>query len=471
MNQEELFEEIPVLDDSAVLKISKDAMKVLITLYDRAMNFQIMKELSEELDQAGITHGILTVPEPEGEDWVIARGTPPVDGKDSRIEFVFDTREKESNEPAHRSDESCFSNALYSDPKLLNTVINVRKGGVLARKIPPVPGKPGMNVFGETIPERRGRWVAFKFGEGVEISRDNQLLLAVRDGKIDLSRETVSVVDRWSLDGHVDASTGHIVFWGKELTIKGSVESGFRVAAEGSIVIHGNIEDAASVTAGGNLTVIGLIRSSATTVEVQGDMQCKAIEYSRVKVGGDLEVRDYLLDASCSVRGHVWIVEGKGLVAGGSILAGRSMAANIVGTRANVRTFIHTGHDPMLRERYENTVGEIERLSRKLDSVKAGLNRIRALDSEGALDERKTSIRDRLEEAMHSMERRIRMLQEQACEMEGHLGQMHKSVVQIFKKAYPNTVVSIDNSSRTVVRELRKIRFEFQQGEITATHI
>ncbi len=472
MTREELKNGVLVLDGRAKLYVSKDEMEAYLVPTVDELGPDVLEMVPQLLEDASISYGILPVPEPEDGQWLLAKGTLPIKGEDGRIELFVETpgSEKQTDEDAD-TEETAPTDPLYIDPRELNTIINVRKGQEIARKIPPTPGTPGTNIFGEEIPSQPGKWIAFKPGEGVEIL-DDFSLVATRDGKVDVSDEgIISVLDEWTIDGSVDASVGHVIFWGRKLVVAGSVLGGFKVQVDGDLTIKGNIEDETFVCAGGNLNVEGIVRAEKTDVEVGGDLSCMAIEYANVKVGGDMEVQDYILDATCIVGGHVWVIQGKGLIAGGKTFLARSLAAKVLGTAANVPTEIQAGYDIRVKKLYEKTVFELEDLTKKKEDVEAGLLKLKVLASKGRLDRKKEFIRNRLCDALKAIVQAREQRKALLSELENRLGQMQQATIQALEKVYANTTIGIGNVVLELRHDVEKARFIFRQGKICITHI
>ncbi len=473
MTRDDLFEGVAVLDGAAKLKVSKDAMEVLLSPISGELSLEIVDALPELLENAGIEHGSLSAPEPINRGWILARGTPPENGKDGNIQFMVDLPEGAGDDEPAQDRETDKTSPLYVDHRLLDTIVNVRKGQDLAKKVPPTLGQAGRNVFNEKVAAEPGKWIPFNFGEGVEITDDDSLLVAIRDGKLEMQHGgKLSVLAEYVINGSVDESTGHITFWGHSLTITGSVQSGFKVDAKGDLIIENNIDDGAKVCVGGDLKVGGIISARITEIKVMGNLTCSAIEYAKISVNENLEVDDYILDAHCEVRGHVMAVRGKGLVAGGAIFIGRSLTANVLGTQAHVRTEIHAGHDPILRRKYEEALREIKISTQKLAEVENGLNKLKALEKKGPLDRKKAFIRDRLQSIPPTLKQEIDRNRSLIADMEVHLlDRMQNSTVQILQHVYPNTVIAIDNAFLELGEDSGKVRFSLKGSKIHVTYL
>ena len=357
----------------------------------------------------------------------------------------------------------------HVDFKRSNQIKNVSKNEVIAKRIPPTAGTPGKDIFGNEVKPRPGEWQPFKLGEHVEIVDENTLV-ATDYGAIHIEEDgTISVKDEWTIEGDVDLSTGHIEFYGKKLIIKGSVLGGFTVEANGDVIIEKNIEDEVIVLTGGDLVVNGIVRSENTMVKTGGNLVCGIFEYARAFVGGDLIVRDYLLNGRCQVHGNVEVMGGKGLIAGGRILMGGGLKANDLGTMANVPTVVGAGFDPLLRLHYESMISEQESLAARLSKVKEGLLKIERLESkQGGLDSRLKTTKEQLKKAFTAITKELEKNRDRIKELEKKLGLMENATICVYGTAYANTTVRIFEASLTLKRPVERVEFSFRNGEVVA---
>ncbi|NDY42008.1 DUF342 domain-containing protein [Dissulfurirhabdus thermomarina] len=474
MTPEELTNGVFVLDGALKLKVSKDRMEAVASPVEGELTPELERVLPQVLDEAGIVHGRLPVPERTRDGWVVARGTPPEKGEDGTIEYLVRLPDgRPVMRPPEEGEGDPDAGPLYVDPNMLNLVVNVREGETIARKVPPTPGVPGQDVFGGEIPAKPGQYAAFKPGAGVEISQDGMTMVAALSGKIELEGEgKISVRDEWTLEGDVDAGTGHIEFIGRHMKISGSVQHGFRVQVEGDLEVGKDIEDGAHVEVRGSLDVGGIIRAAKTVIKVGGVLTCQSIEYADVTVGGRMEVKDYVLDATCRVRGDVQVVEGKGQIAGGAVYAGGSLEAKVFGTSANVPTRISVGRDLALEERYEKVVAEVETWGAKLKEVKKGLAALAAMEAKGPLGRKPKFIKDRLTDLRPKIEARLREATRLLAEMEPHLVNKRDARARALVKAYAKTVVEIKDVRLHLDRNVEQpVEFRFRDGEVQVAPI
>ncbi len=460
MSLKKFYSGIKLEDTGCVFKISKDHLLAWVERVNKENIVKISGLSRDVIKESGISFGILNPYQLNGDKLIIAKGIEPEPGVDGKIEIVT------------KSFIEKKADGLIKDPKNLGTIHNVSKGEIIARKIPPTPGKPGKDIFGNVIEPKPGEWVPFKPGNLVEIV-NGDTLVASRSGALSLEDDgTISVSTQWTIKGDVDITTGHVEFYGEKLVVKGSVHGGFTVEAMGDVIIEGNIEDEAIILAGGDVFVNGLIRSQNTMVKTGGSLECGALEYSRLFIGKDLTVRNYVLNGICQVHGSAYIRDEKGLVAGGKVMVGGSIEVKNAGTNANVPTVLSAGHDPLLLIHHESLIKEQETLARKLAKIKEGLLKIQNIEKTGqGLDARLDTIKKNLHAAAIEIANQMDLNKEKIRKIEKDFGLMEKATVSLLDSAFPNVEIRICNASIKLRRPVEKIMFFFKKGEIGAQTI
>jgi hypothetical protein len=237
-----------------------------------------LEDLTREIERQGIQYGI---------DWqacargleastegtlTIARGQPPVPGKDASVELFFTTQQKV---PVAVGEEE----TVNFRERFRFTAVEA--GMVLARKHPAEVGQPGKGVTGEIIVPPEPRDIQMTAGSGAVLSKDGLEIIATIAGRPVArgvkGRVIISVLPALMHPGNVDITSGNISFTG-DVMIAGQVEEGMSVEAGGNIYIEGAVSRA-MVRAGGLIEVGGNVFSSllaaGSTVALQ--QKCGAI--------------------------------------------------------------------------------------------------------------------------------------------------------------------------------------------------
>ncbi|WP_456432750.1 flagellar assembly protein A, partial [Thermosulfuriphilus sp.] len=202
-----LSEGIVILNGRYRLFVSSDALEAYLIKEGPGpeLLWQDVPSVVQDLKNLGITYGLLQEPEEErGGKLVVALCKGPQRGQDARVEFIIDL----SRGPLK---EEGPDRVIYRE---LNTIVCVKAGQPVARKIPPGSGSPGMNVFGEPLAPFPGKDVHFVYGPGLEA--DELLLKAKHDGVFLLEGEKPVVSPVYVLDSDLDWSVGNIHFFGEK---------------------------------------------------------------------------------------------------------------------------------------------------------------------------------------------------------------------------------------------------------------
>ena len=189
------------------------------------------------LKNEGVRHGC--IPEAEIRKWaespdamelVVAQGTPPTPSVDGRIELFFEPDYLQVGKIQPDGDIDFLDRG---------EIPFVTAGTELARRIPPVPGIPGIGVTGTPLPPRSPHDVTPTAGEGAILSEDGQTVTADAYGRPRISLGgRVDVIPEIEFDGNIDTRSGHVHFIG-HVRIRGRVQPGFRVEAASAEIGEG----------------------------------------------------------------------------------------------------------------------------------------------------------------------------------------------------------------------------------------
>ncbi len=292
-------------------------------------------------------------------NYIFAKGTPPVNGKDAKIEYFFNT--SHNLKPKKNEDGS----VNYHE---LNTISHVEKGQLLAKLHKEEPGTPGIDVFGNEISGRQLKTLKLEFGNNITLSEDGTEIYSNVTGHASLVNRKVFVSDVFEVPADVDNTTGNIVYDGN-VEIRGNVKSGFSVRAKGDIIIEGVVEGA-YLHAGGQIIVKrGIHGMSKGKVEADNNVITKFIENATVISGGFIETES-ILHSNVSATTDIRVSGRKGFVNGGTIRAGNSVEAQTVGSEMGAVTRIEVGVDPHVKARYGEIQKEMTQIGKELDQMR-----------------------------------------------------------------------------------------------------
>lgn len=258
---------------------------------------------------------------------VCAQGLEPVDEEDAKMEYHFRTDAEAM--PKQKEDGTV-------DFRELGLVQNVSKGDVLCRIVMPAKGKDGTDIYGHTVPYKRGKLLAFPSGSNTVVSEDRRTLTAGIDGCIEYKNSILNVNSLFVVRGDVDSASGNIDFRGS-VTVQGDVREGFSVKAGGDIAVRGMVEGAV-MEAGGSITISnGMKGMGRGRLRAGGNITGKYFENVSMECGGDIYA-DVVMNSRAEAAGSVILRGRQALLIGGRVKAGHQIYANSIGTDSNVRT-------------------------------------------------------------------------------------------------------------------------------------
>jgi hypothetical protein len=320
-------------------------------------------DIRSALAQNGVVEGIddevlVTLSEfPPEEEVLVARGQPPVNGENARIDYLFQAENVHFSPLIDQNDRADFREG--------NVIQNVVEGQLIARKVPATPGFPGRAVNGETIPPVSGRDVHIKAGKNVELSYDKLEATSTITGIPKLNRGKLEIQPVFMV-GEVDFSVGNINFQGA-VSIRGNVNPGFVVKATEDIMVSGNVEQA-TLEAGGSIRVNGGVRSGAKLHALQ-DIAVRFCDSDAfIEAGHEVKVLGDALHSTLK-SGHV-INIGNHLI-GGTARATELVQVVIAGSPAETPTRIELVQ--------ESAQARIDQLREDIAQLDAELSKVSTL--------------------------------------------------------------------------------------------
>ncbi len=284
----------------------------------------------------------------------VARAVPAQRGSNGSVIYKYE--KKRVVQPKH--DE--FGVANYRE---LDTIVKIRKGDVIAEIIPPTPGEPGMNIFGEQIPPEDGKPAKFAVGKNSVISADGRYIIAACDGHIVWGVGCFNVEDTVVVFSDLDISVGNIDFFG-DVHVKGNVMEGFAIKAGKNIRIDGSVFSS-EIVAGGNVTVVGGVINS--TVKCEGNVSAGFCQTANINAKGTVESKEF---AFCEVFCYGELkAKGNGTIVGGKITAMRDITAGTIGSEKYTRTIINIGDGSVTFARKRKAENELAQYGERYDSA------------------------------------------------------------------------------------------------------
>lgn len=441
---------VPVLEGDYTLKISKDRLEaILVPKEGESLEWSVdMDKLRAEIIEAGVEFGLLPkfIKKDDG-TYSVAQGASPMNGRNAAVKLHVKpsvVRTPKFSKPGKDT----------VDYRELGSIVNVKTEQLLLEKIPPSPGTPGKNVLGNELPARPGKDLKLKVGKGTTISENGIKIYSLLDGKFMTVDGRPCVFDEHTVSGDVDMSVGNLDFVGKTLNIRGSVLPGFKVRCTGNIIINNSI-NSARVTAAGSLTVGNIVGEDAV-VKTRGNLTAGFIEnVSQVETGGELIIKDYIIQAGAKVGKDLKALQGKGAIIGGTYVVGGSMYVKELGSEAEVVTEVAVGINPELEEKRQKLLQEKDIWPQKMNEVIKNLSALKQMKKQtgGKLPPDKEKLMNNLNTILPKIMQQVNQLEEMEKQFEEEKRQMLNESIYVYGKLYPGVKVRIGDITRIITDE------------------
>ncbi|SDD45489.1 DUF342 domain-containing protein [Sporomusa acidovorans] len=417
-----------------------------------------LDEVMNKIKDAGIVYGIdgkaveAALARP-GSTVVCAKGLSPVNGSNATITYFIDLESK--GRPVELEDGRV-------DFKNLNMFITVQQDQLLAEKVPATSGTAGIDILGNEVPAKPGKDIMLPKGKNVYIT-DGLKVSASQAGQLLVVNNKVNVIQLIEVKGDVDLSTGNIEFVGSVI-VKGSIQTGFSVKAEGDVEIAGNVSG--GIVEGKNVIVrMGIQGMNKGYIKASETVVAKYIENATVQAGKDVIVSDVILHSKVSAGKRVVVEERRGLIVGGLISAGEEIKAKTIGTYSATNTDIEVGVNPALREEYQKLRKEIKKYEFNLEQTQKALNLLRAMD-QSTMPKDKYEMLLKLTKAQFHLIGQTETMRNRLAEIEIALEEMRYGHIKVSDTVYPGVKLVVGTLVKPVRDPVKFASFYAEDGEI-----
>lgn len=388
----------------------------------------------------------------------VAEATPSVPPVPGRLDVLVNT--SGMGKPRERQDGSV-------DHRDLNLVINVQAGDPLVRRIPPVPGKEGTDVFGKPIKVPPPQDVKFKMGTGTEISSDDpNLLVAAIDGAVIVDHGgRVEVRTEKVIHGDIDYSTGNVTFNG-DLRVAGTVRAGFEVSSKGKLTVSGNVEETTVISKGDLEVAGGAAGSGKGELRAGGCVTIRYAENFRITAEKGIVVTEDAMHCKILTKG---MVQARSIV-GGILSAAKGVEAENLGNNAEVKTVVDVGGQYLLTQQKNACLRKMTHLVTDVGTAKEemyGLVRD-SMDESGKLSGNVEEKLGELREKRDESRKAYGQFQERTESIEEQLKNLPEPIVKA-RNIYPNTVVRYGNVEKLFREPQTNTLILFEDGKIVVS--
>ena len=352
--------------ESFIVRISQDKMKAVCRFYPPSTSGAQLTDadIKSTLKLQGVNRGIddaaindFLKNREYCTDYVLAKGVMPTNGQDASIEYFFNTNPNLKPKLNEDGSVDFFS---------LSAISIVNAGDKLATLTREIPGEPGFNVVGDTLPPKEVKKLMLKYGRNIELTDDELSIVSTVNGHASLVEGKVFVSDVYEVSD-VDTSTGNIDYAGN-VCVLGNVKTGFCVRAEGDVEVRGVVESA-MVEATGNVTIArGMNGMGKGVIIAGGNVVSKFIENANVTAGGYVH-SEAILHSNIVAKGDVEVTGKKGFITGGVVRTPATVSCKIIGSTMGVTTEIEVGTDPKLKLKAQSLTAEIAEARKKVEQA------------------------------------------------------------------------------------------------------
>ncbi|MEK8130205.1 FapA family protein [Paenibacillus filicis] len=388
----------------------------------------------------------------------IATGQAPNHGADGQIRMLYDLS-GHAKKPTEMEDGKV-------DYKEVTTFHNVRKGQLIAQRIPAGQGAPGRAVTGEVLFAKDGKEARFKLGKNVVTDPEQLALYAAIDGMVTKTdREKINVFPIFEVNGDVDYNIGNIDFVGS-VVIRGSVLPGFRIKAAGDIRITGNV-DGADLEAEGSIEIsAGILGHNKAVVRAGKRVKCSFIQDATVEAGEEVLVTQSIMHSQIRAGRFVYCQGAKGLIVGGQIQAGECVIGRTVGNAMSTVTAIEVGVLPELRNEMQQLRANLRSYNENHDKTDKALVLLDQLAAAGHLTPDKVGLRIKLNHTKKQVAEDISNAKERIMEIEKSLEDSEQARVEVIGNVFSGTKIVIGRYTKFIKDTSPRVKFQLVDGDI-----
>lgn len=331
-------------DEKMALEVAEDKLEGYIYFIKEKFGGNPIKigDIKEFLEDNKIIYGIdeteintLTIRRNYGENYLIAKGKEPVNGKDAYIEYLFEDKEKKLK-PVILEDGTV-------DYKNLKNISMAEEGQVLAKIIESTDGTDGKDIYGNPIEHKKGSNIKFLYGQNININEENNELISNINGQIINEDGRISVSPVIEIHDNIGPKTGNIDFNGS-IIVHGDVMEDYEVIAGGNIEIFGMVSGD-KIIAKNNILISGGVQGRNTIIKAGGNISAKFLMNGDIEAKGDIYTGS-IIRCNIKSQGNVEIEGRHATLNGGVNYIRDTLTTGVLGNITHTKTEVKVGLDP-----------------------------------------------------------------------------------------------------------------------------
>ena len=389
-----------------------------------------------------------------GRDVIIAEGTPAKDGQDGYFEYKFDAVPK-SKKPEIRPDGTV-------DYTSMNVIKCVKEGDILAIYHPAIKGEPGITIKGVVVKPRPARDLPPYALIGCSYNEATLTYVAERSGRIELTKNKMSILEVQEFVKDIDAVFGNIDFMG-DVIIHGNVKPGITIRALKSITIDGVMEGS-NLIAGEDIVVKGgILGAGVSKISCGGDMLADFVEYATINVKGSFSANS-LLDCKVVAIGTISATGKMGAIVGGSTYGMSGVECSMAGNDANIKTVISAGVSNNLQKEKVLNERKIKVLIEKIEDLKNQDYELERLARLGTVTEVMLRQRKAIEDEMAQKQKELLSTKSKLEELIINMQGKDEAHIVINDTLYAGTLIQLGAQQLMITDDKRKVEFMFDRN-------
>ncbi len=295
---------------------------------------------------------------------IVANGTVAVPSIDARIEHFIET----DQEVGERREDGSI------DFHERRTIREVKSGVRICRWIPPVDGKPRIDVCGQSGPIELGRDINFEAGENVELRLDD--FWSMIEGAVMIRNNLVSVSDVYSFAGDIGLQSGNLHYEKGAVHITGTVHSGFEVHAGSHIMIDEAVEDAI-LECGGDVDITGgVIHAECGRIQATGNVAARFCQSARISAGDSIVISGPAMNCDLYAGSRITVAGKKAILVGGVARASGGFQVRQLGAETSAPTRVEIDVDHKAIAALKLKVEEMQEKIAAGNAMEADLERL-----------------------------------------------------------------------------------------------
>lgn len=370
----------------------------------------------------------------------VAAAVLPVDGRDAYIAYNFETDRSKLKLKETENGQVDF--------KELNLIQNVVVGQPLAQKMLPQRGKGGKTIMGHYLEAKNGKDINLPLGQNVRLDSDGRTIVAEKNGQVMLVNDKITVEEVYEVPG-VNIKTGNITFMGTVI-VRGNVEDGFNVKADGNIEVYGSVGNCVLEAEGDIVISQGVMGRDEGSITTPKTVWARFIQNAKVEAGQYVVVNDNIMNSEVVAMKKILLKGKRAQIIGGHLFATEEITAKNIGSPGGgTETLLEVGFDPKAKQRLLALQEEQSNVVKKLEEVDLNIS---TLENQKKI--RKTLPKEK-EESLKKMMVEKGELTDQINEMTEEIEEIEARLRELKVVGKVNASGTVYAGSKIVVRDER----------------